>query len=278
MIKMTSTNSLSVGLFTSSLTMTSLEVSSLTGKRHDHVLRDIDQLVKKLSPDLGVGYSRGEYKGNDGKLHRLYNMDADSVYNLLLGYDPNARMKVVKRLRELETKSNSDNLQLEARKAFTTYVSYYLALSYSSARAKQLAAKDVKDSFGIDLFSDVQLAIPNLSVDDVFLIPSDIAGPLHSKANRVNKLLEELNLQYYKDGSWYPTKKALDLGISKLYEYVRNGHSGTSLSWNKRVVLKMFNDAGYVFSKDKIDTVPALITKEQAESMSLINFITRPVD
>ena len=83
-------------------TMSSREIAELTGKRHDHVLRDIDEIVKSLNPDLGLGFKTTTYKDASGKSNRMYVMDKDSTLCLVTGYDVNARMTIVKRWQELE--------------------------------------------------------------------------------------------------------------------------------------------------------------------------------
>ena len=88
------------------LTMTSREIAELTGKQHKHVLRDIDNLVEELGPNLGLGLKSTTYADITGKSNRQYEMDQDSVYCLMTGYDANSRMKIIKRWQELETKSS----------------------------------------------------------------------------------------------------------------------------------------------------------------------------
>lgn len=82
--------------------MSSLEVAELTGKLHAHVLRDIDNLLKTLDPDLDQGYKSTTYKDSNGKKNRMYQMDKDATICLVAGYDANARMRIIKRWQELE--------------------------------------------------------------------------------------------------------------------------------------------------------------------------------
>lgn len=91
--------------FGSETQMSSLEIAKLTGKRHDHVLRDIDNVLKTLSPDLGSGYKLSFYKDKLGRDTRMYQMDRDSTYCLVAGYDANARMRIIKRWSQLELQS-----------------------------------------------------------------------------------------------------------------------------------------------------------------------------
>ncbi len=88
-------------------TMSSLEIAELTGKRHDHVLRDIRQLLHQLedSPKLGSGFKTGTYVAGNGKNENCFNLDYDSTTCLLTGYDAKSRMVVIKRWQELESKS-----------------------------------------------------------------------------------------------------------------------------------------------------------------------------
>lgn len=87
-------------------TMTSKEIAELTGKQHFHVLRDIDDMLLELQhPKLDSGFQLSEYIGKDGKPHRMYEMDRDSSYCLVAGYDVNARMRIIKRWQELESKN-----------------------------------------------------------------------------------------------------------------------------------------------------------------------------
>lgn len=86
------------------LTMTSLEISELTGKAHAHVMRDTRAMMEALSvnPDLDPCAKSSTYTGKDGRQYDQYELDKDTCLTLLLGYDAVARMKVVKRWQALE--------------------------------------------------------------------------------------------------------------------------------------------------------------------------------
>ena len=83
------------------LEMTSKEIAELTGKRHDNVLRDVDSLLANLSSELRTGFSVS-YEGDPAYGYRLYRLDRDATLCLVAGYDPNARMRIIKRWQELE--------------------------------------------------------------------------------------------------------------------------------------------------------------------------------
>lgn len=88
------------------LTMSSREIANLTGKLHAHVIRDINSMLNDLLKDdpnlddeiklnVTFEYDSREYVSNVW-LGRKY------IECLLTGYSSSLRMKVIKRLHELE--------------------------------------------------------------------------------------------------------------------------------------------------------------------------------
>ena len=108
------------------ITMSSVEIAELTDKRHDHVLRDIDNLLKTLSPELGLGYKLTTYKDTTGRKNRMYQMDKDATICLVTGYDANARMRIIKRWQELE----NEVAALKAQKAIREQERQALKVEY----------------------------------------------------------------------------------------------------------------------------------------------------
>lgn len=105
-----------------SVRMTSREIAELTGKRHDHVMRDI----KKMLTDVGEDIPKfgGIYLDAYGREQRQFKLDKNLTLTLLTGYDTKARLKVVKRWQELEKGAGfhipstlSEALQLAADQA-----------------------------------------------------------------------------------------------------------------------------------------------------------------
>ena len=84
------------------LTMSSLEISALTGKRHDHVIRDIRAMLDALkdAPDLGHVREDKDARGYTAMFH----LDRELTDTLLTGYSVPMRRKVVARWHELEAK------------------------------------------------------------------------------------------------------------------------------------------------------------------------------
>jgi Rha family phage regulatory protein len=108
-------------------TMTSREIAELTGKRHDHVLRDIRNMVEQLSADPNLGWHCKSitYEDAQGKPRDMYVLDKNTTIVLISGYDVVLRMRIVNRWQELESqqsqfripKTLSEALQLAADQA-----------------------------------------------------------------------------------------------------------------------------------------------------------------
>lgn len=87
-------------------TMSSLEIAKLTGKRHDHVMRDIDEMLKSME-------SKGVPKGGDthlseytheqnGQKYKQWLLAKEDSLTLAAGYEPAIRKIIILRWAELE--------------------------------------------------------------------------------------------------------------------------------------------------------------------------------
>ena len=81
--------------------MSSVEISELMSKRHDHVLRDIKKLIEQEAVSA-PNFGEASYQDAQGKERPMYLLDFDATMTLITGYDAKRRAQVVKRWRELE--------------------------------------------------------------------------------------------------------------------------------------------------------------------------------
>jgi Rha family phage regulatory protein len=150
------------------VSMTSREIAELTGKQHKHVLRDIDDVLKVLSPELGLGFKSSTYVDSTGKSNRQFELDKDSTICLIAGYDANARMRIIKRWQELETivaTATQNTLEwqearkqgIEQRKAYTQTLTAHNVAGSGYARCTNavyqgtlnMEAKDIRKERGL---------------------------------------------------------------------------------------------------------------------------------
>lgn len=83
------------------VTMSSREITELTGKQHKHVIRDIREMLDALEKDGPVlGHVR-EDKDNRGYTENFH-LDRELTETLVTGYSIPLRHKVIRRLHELE--------------------------------------------------------------------------------------------------------------------------------------------------------------------------------
>lgn len=89
-------------------TMSSREIAELTGKRHDHVLRDCDVLNESYSklglPKIGESFSIRDLPNGGKASDRYFQLSKIQTFDLMTGYNVELRIKVNRRWEELETK------------------------------------------------------------------------------------------------------------------------------------------------------------------------------
>jgi len=102
--------------------MTSLEIAEASGKRHDHVLRDIREMLEALdlhAPNFGgktvVSTNNGGFRDVP-----IYTLPADELATLILGYDPKLRLKLVRWCRQIEAEKNAGLFHAPAPQVWIT--------------------------------------------------------------------------------------------------------------------------------------------------------------
>ena len=80
--------------------MTSLEISEITGKRHDQILRDIRDEIEKLEKQ-GIGaehiFVLGEYLDKNNQKRPMFNLTKEGVLQLAARYDAVVRFKLIEK-------------------------------------------------------------------------------------------------------------------------------------------------------------------------------------
>ena len=86
------------------LTMSSLEIAELTGKRHDNVMRDIQGMLGELG---GVLSFEDTYTNpQNGQSYPIFNLPKREALILVSGYSVVMRAKIIDRWQELEAKQS----------------------------------------------------------------------------------------------------------------------------------------------------------------------------
>jgi len=150
-------------------TMTSREIAELTGKRHDHVLRDIRDMLSEIqSPQIW-----GDYKDGKGRTYQELILDKEQTLILVSGYNIKMRAAIVRRWQELESQKVTHRIPQ----------TYAEALRLAAEQAEQLA-----------------LAAPKVEVFDrivsrgVLMTATQVGQKISLSAVKLNQMLGELNV------------------------------------------------------------------------------------
>lgn len=92
-------NQLTTLVNNSELTMSSREISELTGKRHDNVMVDIRKMLVEIqSPE-----KLGDYTDTKNRTQQMLLLNKEECLCLISGYSIKLRMAIIKRWQELES-------------------------------------------------------------------------------------------------------------------------------------------------------------------------------
>lgn len=83
-------------------TMSSREISDLTGKRHDNVMRDIRSMLVELDGEADLLKFEGVYSGVNGEERPCFNLPKRESLVLVSGYNVKMRAAIIDRWQELE--------------------------------------------------------------------------------------------------------------------------------------------------------------------------------
>ncbi len=199
-----------INLLNQDQTMSSREIAQLTGKRHDHVLRDIDVLNETYDkiglPKTGEGYYTHPNTGN--QQHREMLLTRMQTMDLVTGYNVELRIAVNRRWEQLE----SEKKQLGVPHSF----SEALKLAYEQSLVIEKQQNLLEEQKPKVVFADA------FQISEDTVLVGELAKIL--KQNNINigqnRLFETLRSEGYliKGGEQrnLPTQKAMELKIFEI--------------------------------------------------------------
>ncbi|MDR3064709.1 MAG: phage antirepressor KilAC domain-containing protein [Comamonas sp.] len=183
------------------LTMSSREIAELTGKDHFHVMRDLRVMHGQLG-DLFGGSIHPWIHPQNGQTYDEYLLDKDTSLTLLLGYDPVARMKVVKRWQELEAQQAPRLPQTMAQ-----------ALRLAAEQAEQIEAQQ----------EQLALAAPKVAFVDRYVAATsgekgfrEVCKLLGANEHEFSEFLARAKIMYRLAGKMTPHAEHLAAGRFKV--------------------------------------------------------------
>lgn len=192
-------------------TMTSLEIAELTGKEHDKVCRDIDNLLEQgVSP---ANFGESEYTNERGKTYRCYVLTKKGSLILASGYNAVLRERIINRWEQLEIEKRNGGFVIPQT------LSQALMLAAKQAeqieqQQKLIEVQKPKVEF-FDAVAESKTAVPM----------NDVSKVLAVKGYGRNNLFEFLRQRKVLMNGNRPYQKYVDLGYFRVIEqhYQRNG-------------------------------------------------------
>lgn len=183
------------------LTMSSRDIAELTGKEHFHVMRDLRALQGQLGAAFGGSIQKWIHPQNEQSYDEFL-LDKNTVLTLLLGYDPVARMKVVKRWQELEAQQAPKLPQTMAQ-----------ALRLAAEQAEQIEAQQ----------EQLALAAPKVAFVDRYVAATsgekgfrEVCKLLGANEHEFSEFLARAKIMYRLAGKMTPHAEHLTAGRFKM--------------------------------------------------------------
>lgn len=172
-----------------SLTMSSIEISNLTGKRHGDVIRDIRVMIDALGDDADLRHVQ-EAKDSRGYTQE-YKLPKDLTLTLVTGYDVKRRHAINVRWLELEAKP--------VPPALPDFTNPALA---ARAWADQVEARQIAESKKLELEHKIEVQAPKVEAfDRISASPDTLTVTEASKVLGVKR--KDLTARLHAEGWWY---------------------------------------------------------------------------
>ena len=201
------------------VTMSSREIAELTDKRHDHVMRDIRNMLSELKitdPKFG-----GTYLDGTGRSLPCFHLDRELTETLVTGYSIPLRHKVIRRLNELQSK-------LEGPRVIATLPDFSNPAAAARAWAEQFELQQQASQALIE-------AAPKIQFVDRYVDSTGLKGfrqtakLLKANESRFREFLLDKKIMYRMGGEWQAYQPHID---AERFE-VKAGTSDSGHAYNQ---------------------------------------------
>lgn len=202
------------------VTMSTVEIAELTGKRHDHVMRDATRMIKELHGAEGLPKFGDTYQHPQNKqIYPCLALPRDLTETLVTGYSIPLRHKVVVRLRELE-EARAKPVNLSDASALRG-----LLLGYTEQVLK-LEHKITEDAPKVEYFHDVRDATNTETI-------GDFAKVLDFGEKKLFKWMRESGILMADNK---PYQKHMDAGHFRVLDKATTKPNGEKITYTQTVL------------------------------------------
>ena len=195
-------------------TISSKEVAEMLGVRHDHLLRKIDSLNEILhNSNLGADkyWVSGNYTAGTGKQYREYQVTKRGCE--LIAHKTEGEKGVLFTVRYMDRFE-----EMEQKLQKKTPVTYIEALEQLLASEKEKERLALENKEQLQIIGELQ---PKADyTDEILKCPgtvtiTQIAKDYGMSGTKMNKILNELGVQFKKSGQWFIYEKYNGKGYTK---------------------------------------------------------------
>ena len=198
--------------------MTSLEIAELTGKQHNHLMRDIRNMEAGWEKVAQSKFGLGSYKDLNGQLRPCYILTKTECLYIATKFNDEARARLVLRWEELERRNLTPNPKGEGSKF------------------RQVCLPEPKKILALaDRIIGEGLRLLNADAEDT-LTATQVAKTFNMRVCDFNQVVSGMGIQYRRHGHWNISDDLKDRDLVRLRTYISYSLKGekkirTYMTW-----------------------------------------------
>ncbi len=225
--------------------MTSLEIAELTGKQHNHLMRDIRNMEAGWEKVAQSKFGLGSYKDLNGQLRPCYILTKTECLYIATKFNDEARARLVLRWEELERRSLNPNPKGEGR-SLTPNPSP----KGEGSKFRQVCLPEPKQILALaDRIIGEGLRLLNADAEDT-LTATQVAKTFNMRVCDFNQVVSDMGIQYRRHGHWNISDDLKDRDLVRLRTYISYSLKGekkirTYMTWTLKGLRYLNAKLGY---------------------------------
>ena len=189
----------------SKITMSSLEISKLTTKAHDKVVKDIIRILAEVNIDSTV--FRDTYLDSYSRERICYNLPKRECDLVVSGYSAKYRLTIIDRWQQLEQERLYGGFKLP-----TTYEEALESLLITVKDKKKLEQQAVLNEPKVKAFDGAKAIFPNKESSEGEKASKKDVNDLYPflRNDKINNILEFYTSKKYKDTKYYVMEEVVE--------------------------------------------------------------------
>jgi Rha family phage regulatory protein len=233
--------------------VSSLDIAEKFEKRHNHVMRDIKNIMKNLpkNEDTPMFFKTEYVHPQNGQTYPIYLINQNGFTLLIMSFNKSAKamewkLKYIQAFNKMEKKLTTPEPKPPELALSKALVMAQSIIAKEQKRSKQLEKENAK------LKPAAEYA-HNMLLNDETLTMTQIALNFGMTANKLNKLLEEWGIQKKVNKQWIPKRKYIDKDYTmSIPVEIGNGETKENTRWNRTrqaFIYKQMHNHGYLTMK-----------------------------